>query len=117
MDQKKSTSNVTEGSSNKERLVCIVCGSVVLLAGAGQWSNRSEMLPLCRQEKNLGTQKEAVTGFWLVKDIYDFENVGLTKSGEVVKYLECADCEYGPIGFLDAHSKLHYVSNVRVSSS
>ncbi|KAJ1361047.1 hypothetical protein KIN20_020202 [Parelaphostrongylus tenuis] len=60
---------------------------------------------------------EAVTGFWLVKDIYDFENVGLTRSDEGVKYLECADCEYGPIGFLDAESKLHYVSNARVSSS
>ncbi|KAJ1345611.1 hypothetical protein KIN20_000185 [Parelaphostrongylus tenuis] len=117
MDQKMSTSNVTEGSSNKERLICIVCGCVVLLAGAGQWSNRMEMLPLCRQERNLGTQKQAVTGFWLVKDNYDFENVGLTKSDEGVKYLECADCEYGPIEFLDAESKLHYVSNARVFSS
>ncbi|KAJ1348908.1 hypothetical protein KIN20_004315 [Parelaphostrongylus tenuis] len=75
------------------------------------------MLPLCRQEKNVATQKEAVTGFWIVKDMYDFENVGFTKSDEGVKYLVCADCEYGPIGFLDAESKLHYVSNARVSSN
>ncbi|KAJ1365178.1 U4/U6-U5 snRNP complex subunit lsm3 [Parelaphostrongylus tenuis] len=31
------------------------------------------MLPLCRQEKNSATQKEAVTGFWIVKDVYDLK--------------------------------------------
>ncbi|KAJ1357015.1 hypothetical protein KIN20_030404 [Parelaphostrongylus tenuis] len=75
------------------------------------------MLPLYCFPQILVTQKEAVTGFWVVKDIYDFENVALTKSNEGVKYLECADCESGGIiGFLDAESKLHYVSNARVSS-
>ncbi|KAJ1345613.1 hypothetical protein KIN20_000187 [Parelaphostrongylus tenuis] len=72
---------------------------------------------LTSEDERKESMKEAVTGFWLVKDNYDFENVVLTKSDGGVKYLECADCEYGPIGFLDAQSKLHYVSNARVSSS
>nr|CAR63571.1 hypothetical protein [Angiostrongylus cantonensis] len=115
MAPRESTSNVTEGSSNKHRLVCGICGSVVLLAGAGRWSNRDAMLPLCRQEKNVVTQKEAVFGFWIVRDMYDFEYVGFTNSAEGVKYLACADCEFGPIGFLDAETKLHYVSHARIS--
>ncbi|KAJ1369030.1 hypothetical protein KIN20_030409 [Parelaphostrongylus tenuis] len=95
----ESTSNVTEASSNKESLVCDVCGRVVLLAGAGRRSRRIEMLPLCRQEENLATQKEAVTGIRLVKDLHDFENVNFTKLEEGVTYLVRADCEDGPTDF------------------
>ncbi|KAL6740795.1 hypothetical protein Aduo_014115 [Ancylostoma duodenale] len=112
---KDSTSSATEGSSNEQRLVCGICGSVVLLAGAGRWSDREELLPLCRQQKDVATQKETVSGFWTVRNMYDFENVGFTNSVDGMKYLTCADCEYGPIGFLDTETKIHYVSPARVS--
>ncbi|CAJ0601502.1 unnamed protein product [Cylicocyclus nassatus] len=112
---KESTSSATEGSANEQRLVCSICGSVVLLAGAGRWSDRVEILPLCRQQKDVATQKEKVTGFWTVRNMYDFENVGFTNSVDGMKYLTCADCEYGPIGFLDVDTKIHYVSPARVS--
>ncbi|KIH67150.1 LSM domain protein [Ancylostoma duodenale] len=104
-----STSSATEGSSNEQRLVCGICGSVVLLAGAGRWSDREELLPLCRQQKDVATQKETVSGFWTVRNMYDFENVGFTNSVDGMKYLTCADCEYGPIGFLDTETKIHYI--------
>ncbi|VDM70181.1 unnamed protein product [Strongylus vulgaris] len=45
--------------------------------------------------------------------MYDFENVGFTNSVDGMKYLTCADCEYGPIGFLDVDTKIHYVSPAR----
>ncbi|XGW29787.1 hypothetical protein V3C99_009100 [Haemonchus contortus] len=114
-DPKESTSNVTEGSRNEQRLICGICNSVILLAGVGRWTNKEEVLPLCRQQKDVDTQKEAVSGFWTVRDMYDFENVGFTNSVDGMKYLTCADCEYGPIGFLEPEAKLHYVSSARIT--
>ncbi|KAK6036546.1 LSM domain protein [Cooperia oncophora] len=108
-DPKESTSSVTEGSPNDQRLICGICNSVILLAGVGRWTNKEEVLPLCRQQKDVDTQKEAVSGFWTVRDMYDFENVGFTNSVDGMKYLTCADCEYGPIGFLEPEAKLHYM--------
>lgn len=72
-------------------------------------------MPLCRQQKDIDTQKETVCGFWIVRGMYDFENVGFTNAVDGMKYLTCADCEYGPIGFLETETKLHYVSSARVT--
>ncbi|VDP45483.1 unnamed protein product [Heligmosomoides polygyrus] len=58
---------------------------------------------------------ETVCGFWIVRGMYDFENVGFTNAVDGMKYLTCADCEYGPIGFLETETKLHYVSSARVT--
>ncbi|KAJ8395390.1 hypothetical protein AAFF_G00033750 [Aldrovandia affinis] len=42
---------------------------------------------------------DTLTAHWLVDDMYTFENVGFTKDVGKVKYLICADCEIGPIGW------------------
>lgn len=34
----------------------------------------------------------------------DFENVGFCNTVEGIKYLICADCEIGPLGYHDTHS-------------
>ena len=53
--------------------------------------------------------------FWLVGDMFTFENVGFSKTVNTTKYLVCADCEIGPIGFLDIQEKnKHYVALGRV---
>ncbi|EGW14597.1 Guanine nucleotide exchange factor MSS4 [Cricetulus griseus] len=36
---------------------------------------------------------------WLVNDMFIFENVGFTKDVGNIKFLICADCEIGPIGW------------------
>nr|XP_031530644.1 guanine nucleotide exchange factor MSS4 [Vicugna pacos] len=53
---------------------------------------------------------------WLVDDMFIFENVGFTKDVGNVKFLVCADCEIGPIGWhcLD-DKKSFYVALERVS--
>ena len=52
---------------------------------------------------------------WLVDDMYTFENVGFTNDVGRIKYLICADCEIGPIGWhcLD-DKKSFYVAVERV---
>lgn len=59
---------------------------------------------------------DTLTAHWLVDDMYTFENVGFTKDVGKVKYLICADCEIGPIGWhcLD-DKKSFYVALDRVN--
>ncbi|MBN3285725.1 MSS4 factor, partial [Polyodon spathula] len=58
---------------------------------------------------------EQLKDHWLVDDMYTFENVGFTKDVGNIKYLICADCEVGPIGWhcLD-DKKSFYVALDRV---
>lgn len=53
---------------------------------------------------------------WLVDDMFSFENIGFTKDVGNVKFLICADCEIGPIGWhcLD-DKKSFYIALDRVS--
>lgn len=59
--------------------------------------------------------QESVRGFFSVSDMFDFENVGFTHSVDGVKYITCAECEFGPIGFVDAETKLHLVTPSRLA--
>lgn len=57
---------------------------------------------------------------WLLEDIYSFENVTFTRSVDgKMKYLACADCEHGPIGYQDLETQYCYVgiNRVRYKSS
>lgn len=56
---------------------------------------------------------EMVESFWLIDDMFVFENLGFTNTCTVennasVKYLICADCEIGPIGIHDIANKKEY---------
>lgn len=42
---------------------------------------------------------DVVREHWLVRDMFSFENVGFTRDVGNVKFLVCADCEAGPIGW------------------
>ena len=79
------------------------------------WTETQFELPLPRQNKNVDhTQKESVSGFWSIVDMYTFENVGFTHAGDGIKYLTCADCEFGPIGYADSSTKLCLLAPVRL---
>lgn len=59
---------------------------------------------------------DTLSKFWLVEDMFHFENVGFSKTvDQTVKYLICADCERGPIGWHDiSNRKEYFVSAERV---
>lgn len=60
-------------------------------------------------------QLDEVSDFWLVHGMFTFENVGFSNAVNGIKYLLCADCEQGPIGWcLDANRELLYISHNRV---
>uniref|UniRef100_V9KYC9 Guanine nucleotide exchange factor MSS4 n=1 Tax=Callorhinchus milii TaxID=7868 RepID=V9KYC9_CALMI len=105
---------------NGKTVVCARCGSTVLRPGAALYSRRELFLPSMRQSTALGPGNSSVEGdvlqeHWLVDDMYTFENVGFTKNVNSIKYLTCADCEIGPIGWhsLD-DSKSFYIALKRV---
>ena len=69
----------------------------------------------CVQE-DAGIKKETMKQFYVVNDMYDFDNIGFTKSvdNNTIKYLICADCEVGPLGWHCISSKKNFVALARV---
>ena len=62
-------------------------------------------------KKNVESQPdegESLKDYWMVEDMYTFDNVGFTNSVGTVKYLICADCEIGPIGWHDTNNKKRF---------
>lgn len=74
-------------------------------------------LPLMVQKfsETNAVQKENVNQFWAVNTLYDFENMGFSNTVGTIKYLVCADCEMGPVGYYDLSTKKCYVALSRVT--
>ncbi len=100
--------HVNEENKNKNHIRCPICDSKVL---------NSNMAPLIAHEVILGilfeysfqgvlpvdrsrTEGETQTErfFWHIKNMWDFENIGFTKTLNDIKYLTCADCEKPCLG-------------------
>lgn len=43
----------------------------------------------------------------------DFENVGFSKTVGTTKYLSCADCDLGPIGYHDTTNPKEFVISIK----
>ncbi|KAL0092130.1 Mss4-like protein [Phycomyces blakesleeanus] len=72
-------------------------------------------------EQNLGLDiaqgtetRPEETHFWKLKDMMDFENIGFSKTVGTIKYLSCADCDIGPLGYHDtAVEPKEYLVSIR----
>ena len=60
---------------------------------------------------------EMINNFWLVSgDMFTFENIGFSNTVGSTKFLICADCEVGPVGWHDVQNQqAFYVARDRVS--
>ncbi|XP_029549586.1 guanine nucleotide exchange factor MSS4 [Salmo trutta] len=106
---------------NIKSVLCQRCGSKVLCPGMAVFAEKELFLPSMRKKTTITQSEGSVDGdtlttHWLVDDMYTFENVGFTKDVGRIKYLICADCEIGPIGWhcLD-DTKSFYVALERVN--
>ncbi|XP_012146816.1 RAB interacting factor STRAT isoform X2 [Megachile rotundata] len=95
-----------ENEKNKLKVHCTFCPSEMLNIGAARLVNI--------QGEDEGDQQESITDYWLVDDIYTFENIGVSHTVDNVKYLACADCERGPVGWHDLSTKKSYIALSRV---
>lgn len=114
---------VSADGKNIKSVLCQRCGSKVLCPGMAVFSEKEVFLPSMRKKSGLSSTEGSVDGdtlnaHWLVPDMYDFENVGFTNNVGRIKYLICADCEIGPIGWhcLD-DKRSFYVALERVTHS
>ncbi|XP_036957027.1 guanine nucleotide exchange factor MSS4 isoform X1 [Acanthopagrus latus] len=112
---------VSDDGKNSKSVVCQRCGSKVLCPGMAVFAEKELFLPSMRKKSGLSSTEGSVDGdtltaHWFVDDMYTFENVGFTKDVGNIKYLICADCEIGPIGWhcLD-DKKSFYVAVERVN--
>lgn len=67
-----------------------------------------------QKNKETVTQCELLKNYWTVNDMFTFENIGFSNTVQNKKYLICADCEMGPVGYHDIATKVCYVALKRV---
>jgi len=112
---------VNADNKNAVQVACNHCRSIILEKNHALFtSDLPKSLPSMRSKKDLGSVgenfplSEPLLYFWRVDDIFTFENCGFSNTVGNCKYLICADCEMGPVGFQDLTSKLCYVALERV---
>ena len=101
---------------NESKLKCNRCSLVIFRENTAE---RVEISPVdLASIKKDSQNEESVTEFWMVDDMMKFENIGFSNEAKNgMKYLICADCELGPLGFHDPNKevKLYYVAVDRLA--
>ncbi|XP_072168703.1 guanine nucleotide exchange factor MSS4-like [Diadema setosum] len=93
-----------DDGKNSRTLLCERCGSKMLLPGLAEFVTKDIFLPYMKikSEQQKATDGEVLKDHWVVPDMFTFENIGFTNTVQgTTKYLICADCEVGPVGFHD----------------
>ncbi|XP_045505171.1 guanine nucleotide exchange factor MSS4 homolog [Colias croceus] len=116
IDNKEPHNELVEDGTNKLLVRCKFCGSKILDRKSGKYLKQEKDLPLMEQDKNSDgqVQSEKIDEFYFVENMYTFENIGFTHTVDNYKYLSCADCDAGPVGFYDMNTKHSYVALSRV---
>ena len=70
-----------------------------------------------KSEKQAPEDGETLSDCWVVNSMFTFENVGFSNTVDTTKFLICADCEIGPVGWHDVNDNTaFYVSLDRIKS-
>jgi len=113
MGENIDTSNLVENGKNAKQIVCIRCRSKILPPKMGTYEEFQYELESMSKE-TVG-QKEMVNQFFRVEDMFDFDNLGFTNTVDTTKFLSCADCDVGPLGYHNLTTKISYVALARVA--
>ncbi|XP_063218400.1 guanine nucleotide exchange factor MSS4 [Bacillus rossius redtenbacheri] len=106
-----------ESGRNRRHVRCQRCPSIILSPKMAVYKQVEFPLPHMKQSNGTmagSPEEEMIKDYWMVDDMYFFENVGFSYTVGGVKYLACADCEVGPIGWFDTEAKISYVALSRV---
>ncbi|KAI8043177.1 guanine nucleotide exchange factor MSS4 homolog [Drosophila gunungcola] len=96
---------------------CQFCNSLMLKAQEGTYSQEEVEVPLMMQKQDRtadSLNSEPLKDFWLVKDMMMFENIGFSNTVDGRKFLVCADCERGPVGYHDLSTRHCFLALKRV---
>ncbi|KAI0635145.1 hypothetical protein C8Q77DRAFT_1277872 [Trametes polyzona] len=115
--------------TNKYDLLCPRpgCGSIILKAGVASWVERASVQldsPGQTIPDYLGAlpAPPATTQWWLVKpNAMAFENIGFSRAvqatgpgGRKLKFLACAECDLGPLGWCEEGGSEFWLASNRV---
>merc|ERR1719244_1784543 len=103
-----------ESGKNSQQLVCVRCSSKILPPGLGTYMEFEFELSSFHKENK--EEKVTEKEFYRVDDMFDFDNLGFTNTVDNIKFLCCADCDLGPIGYHDLTTKLSFLAVARVKS-
>ena len=95
-------------NTNENKLGCPRCKCVIYKERSAILSVTSTKISLKYIEKNKQEELEECQEFWTVTDMMAFENIGFSKQVEAdggLKYLICADCDLGPLGYHNPSEK------------
>lgn len=116
---------VDDEELNSKTLKCprSECRSVILKPRHAKWTTTDSKYTLPSFRKDAATSTTKPTDFWVLHDMMSFENIGFSKTvaqdGSIVptdatsseepvvnfppgvKFLSCADCDVGPLGYHD----------------
>jgi len=112
---------VDEEGFNIQGIKCKYCSSKIIPPKTAKYLEMSEkgyQLHIAKAKADPDkSEYEELKQFWVVSDMFDFDNVGFSHTVEGVKYLVCADCERGPIGYHDTNggNKNCHVALARVT--
>lgn len=108
------TADLLEGDKNAKQIVCERCQSKILPPKMGTYEESEfELHPMKKKKEDDEEIPEKLKQFFRVEDMFDFDNIGFTKAVGDVKYLICADCEIGPLGYSQANKC--YIALARVA--
>ncbi|XP_066986652.1 guanine nucleotide exchange factor MSS4 homolog [Macrobrachium rosenbergii] len=111
----ETTSVLVNEGQNKSIVSCIHCDSRVLSPQSASFLNQTHPLPTPTQPKDQPSLKtEDLDEWWVVDDMFTFDNIGFSHTVGSTKYLVCADCERGPVGWHDNNTRKSYVALARV---
>ncbi|OXA61795.1 Guanine nucleotide exchange factor MSS4 [Folsomia candida] len=101
---------------NMWALNCIFCPSKIMPAKVASYHVEERALPKMKQKKALseGLEVEPLSRWFMVSDVMMFDNIGVSNAVGDIKYLTCADCEMGPVGWTDLSNKKCYIALARV---
>ena len=112
------TDLVTENQTNAKLISCLRCNCKILEKCKGKFCDdiEKDLHVMHKKKEEAGIEKETFKQWFVVDDMFEFENIGFTKSvdNDTIKYLICADCEVGPIGYHCISTKKNYVAVARV---
>lgn len=112
-----------EEGRNSFDICCTRCSSIILKKNSAAFVSKEQPLPVFAKKSELASHPDEfptdlLDQFWFVNDLYTFENVGFTHNVKELRYLTCADCDLGPIGFHDVNEgppKVYYVALSRTA--
>ncbi|KAL7741131.1 hypothetical protein ACLKA6_018159 [Drosophila palustris] len=106
-----------ENNHNKTNVRCQFCNSFMLKALEGKYCEQEIDVPLMVQKQDSKAESlntETLRHFWQIDDMMTFENIGFSHTVDGRKFLVCADCERGPVGYHELSTKRCYLALKRV---